>query len=184
MSELIAAVKRGDADAVGALSGSDAELEQRDEHDWTALCWAAGSGDLELVELLLAAGADPLAAAHGLRLPYDIALAAGHVDAARRLRAAEEERDPAAARRRERAYCKAYELAALRRFPGWSEPAEHEPLAEDTVVFVHQDLTVTRSMWHGEDVLFADDSAAWREFCRDTLAFRVPDDLELVPASS
>lgn len=183
MSDLIEAVRRSDTASVRALVAGGVSLDERDEHDWTALCWAAGSGDLAMVELLLEGGSDPLAAAHGLRTPYDIALAAGHVDAARRLRTAEAAADPeAAARRAVRPYCKAYELAALRRFPRWRERDDGpEPLSDDSVVFIHQDLSVTRSMWHGEDVLFDSDEEDWRAFCRDELGFRVPDDLELVP---
>ena len=187
MSELIDAVQRRDAEAVRALLATGAPLEERDEHDWTALAWAAGTGDTALIETLLDAGADPLAAAHGLRTPYDIALAAGHVDAARRLRGAEDAADPDAAARRAaaRPYCRAYELGELRRFPQWHEAAPEreglEPLTDEDVVFVHEDLSVTRSMWHGEDVIFDKGGEEWDAFCRDTLGFRVPDDLELVP---
>jgi hypothetical protein len=184
VSALLEAVRRGDHRAVAALVAAGARLDDRDEHDWTPLCWAAGAGDVAIVETLLDAGADPLAAAHGLRTPYDIALAAGRVDAARRLRTAELAADPeAAARRATRPYCKAYELSALRRFSAWHEPDDgSDPLTDESVVFVHQDLSVTRSMWHGEDVLFASEDHAWHAFCSDELEFRVPDDLELIPA--
>ena len=44
-------------------------------------------------------------------------------------------------------------------------------------MYVHQDLTVTRSMWHGEDVLLNEVTPAWRAFCETTLRFEIPEDV-------
>jgi len=41
-------------------------------------------------------------------------------------------------------------------------------------VFLHQDLTVTSSMWHNEDVVFDNVTPEWQEFCHTVLNFRVP----------
>lgn len=42
---------------------------------------------------------------------------------------------------------------------------------------------MTRSAWHGEQVLLAGDDPAWREFCTGTLGFAVPDELDLIPGT-
>jgi ankyrin repeat protein len=179
---LIRAVRTGDADAVEKALGTGARLDVRDDDDWTALDWAAGTGEPAVVSLLLARGADPNSAGHDQRTPYQIALAAGHVEAARLLREAEERVDPTARDRRTwRPYSRAYQLSQLRRFSGWREPPTGQALSDDEVVFVHDDLTVTAAMWPGEDVVFDDISDAWSLFCMRTLGFRVPDDLDLVP---
>ena len=76
-------------------------------------------------------------------------------------------------------YCKACYLRDLRKFAEWKEervnwtPAEGEaadtPLADDEVVFVHQDYSVTRSMWHDENIIFRGQGAAWQSFAREIL---------------
>src|SRR6266850_1878867 len=50
-------------------------------------------------------------------------------------------------------------------------------LADADIVYVHQDFTVTRSMWHGEDVLLNEVTPAWRAFCETTLGFEIPEDV-------
>lgn len=194
MSELIEAVIAADRERIRELLASGTAVDAADEHGWTALSWAAGRGDAEAVALLLAGGSDVFHRGRDDRTPYLIALAAGRRNAARLLREAELRSDP---QRRglypARPYCRAYPLAELRRFPGWQElpaPAAGDSLqAEDDaappveeVVFVHQDLTVTRSAWHGEQVLFVSSAPDWQEFCATTLGFHVPDDLDLLPA--
>jgi hypothetical protein len=128
-----------------------------------------------------------------------IALAAVRVEAARRLR---EAKDKAAGTTNQRQplsqYCQAFYLKHLRQFSGWSE-VQRQPqvqaatddaeapdvydLADDDVVFLHQDLSVTRSLWHNEQVLFDQRTPAWEEFCTTVLQFRVPDDFDLLPST-
>jgi ankyrin repeat protein len=50
------------AEIVWLLIASDAPVEARQQHGWTALHAAIGSGDVESVKALIAAGADPSAA--------------------------------------------------------------------------------------------------------------------------
>jgi hypothetical protein len=189
--QLIEAVQSGDLAAVEAQLGAGASPDQRDEQGWTPLSWAAGKGDVALVRALLDAGADVFATGRDLRTPYMIALAAGHAEAVKVLRAAEDEAQPERARP-ERLYCKAYPLGSLRQFPALAERLDAgaasgdgqaaggaKPDDED-VLFVHQDYSVTKSMWHGEEVVFAGDAPQWREFCETTLGFKVPDDLDLI----
>ena len=149
----------------------------RDSAGWSALDHASGRGDVAEIDRLLAGGADPLDAGPDGRTAYDIALAAGHLAAATALRAAEPSGPGTAPDHTWRPYCRAYRAVELAGFPGW--PGEPSGPDADEVVYVHDDLTVTRSGWHGEDVVFASASPEWAEFCRDTLRFVVPDDLSL-----
>jgi hypothetical protein len=159
----------------------------RDEDGWTVLDWAAGRGDLPEVQRLLEAGADPGAATPDGRTPQEIALAAGHLGVARLLRAAEQAAGHEPAGHGWRPYCRAYLLGDLRRFQGWQEPqaGPGQELADDTVVFLHDDFTVTRAAWPAGDVLFAGDSdgdsGRWAAYCRSALDFAVPDDFDLAP---
>lgn len=197
--QLIEAVKSGDIAGVEAQLGAGANPDQQDEQGWTSLCWAAGKGDVALVRALLDAGADVFNTGRDLRTPYMIALAAGHAEAVKMLRAAEDEAQPERARP-ERLYCKAYTLSSLRQFPALAEKIDSSAAsgdgdgqaasgakpADEDVLFIHQDYTVTKSMWHGEDVVFDGDAPQWREFCEATLGFKVPDDIDLIapPASA
>jgi hypothetical protein len=79
-----------------------------------------------------------------------------------------------------RQYCKAYHLADLRRFPGFREavPPGGGPLADDTIVYVWDDLTVVASpVVPEEGVLWDAVSGDWEQFCRETLQFEIPEDL-------
>ena len=161
----------------------DSESVSRDADGWTALDRAAGRGDAEAVRALLDAGADPLDSASDGRTPYLIALAAGQLQAARLLRAAEDAADPANVRDRTwRPYCRAYRLAELRAFSAWPQEAG----ADEALVYLHDDLTVTEDVWPGEGVLFGADlvSPEWERFCAEQLGFAVPDDFDLVASGS
>jgi uncharacterized protein len=174
--ELIEAIKSGNRAAVAEVIQSGVDLQQQDKQGWTALNWAAGSGHLEIVELLLEHGADPLAVGRDLRTPQMIALAAGHADVVRRLREAEAK--AGATEASDRKYCTAYHLGDLRRYAEWT--SESEDLKDEDVVFLHQDYTVTKSMWAGEDVVFNNVTDQWRHFCNSELRFAVPDSLDLI----
>lgn len=88
-------------------------------------------------------------------------------------------------------YCKAYLARDLRRFPGWSpdlsrlragtgrvdgrEGAEvRTELADDDILYLQENFTVTDGILLDQDVVFAEVSDAWIAFCTDTLQFRVP----------
>lgn len=187
--ELIASVRSEDVQSVRSLLAEGANTEASDEHGWTALCWAAGKGDVAAIELLLESGANPFAMGKDRRTPYQIAVAASRINAARRLAEAETAsgREDAIARSSAQAarrpYCRAYTLGELRQFSGWAQKrAERD--ADDTVVFLHRDLSVTRTIWPHEAVLFDGASAEWEHFCTKRLAFQPPDDFEWCLASS
>lgn len=78
-----------------------------------------------------------------------------------------------------RKYCKAYRLHDFRQFPGWQENAQQEDdvLTDDTICYLWDDLTVVRSPIRQNDVLFASDAPEWKDFCAQTLAFLLPEDL-------
>lgn len=186
-SDLIEAVKAGEHATAKTLIESGADVNQQDERGWTPLNFAAGRGDLPMAKLLVDKGADPFKAGHDNRTPYMVALAAGNVEMVKFLRAVEDETgmERAASFRPARKYCKAYHLKDLREFPYWSEQrsaseTKEANLADDKVVFIHQDLTVTDSIWHNENVIFDQVSESWRDFCATALGFRVPTDLDLV----
>ena len=199
-TQLIEAVKSENTTLIGELLDSGSDINQQDEHGWTALNWASGKGNLDVVKLLVARGASVFKVGRDLRTPYLIALAAGHADVVRFLRQTEDQADGEKPQRPERKYCKAYHLGDLRRWPEWSEsrinwtettegapdqvPGNDVGFTDDSIVFVHQDYTVTKSMWHNENVIFNQVKPEWMEFCSGELSFRVPDDLDLIVARS
>lgn len=198
--QLLEAAKAGSLDGVNAALEAGADVNQTDEQGWTPLNWAAGKGSLEIVRLLVERGADVFKVGRDLRTPYMIALAAGHADVVRFLREAEDAVQGEKPARPERQYCKVYHLRELRQFPGWSEnrikmtgengsgaeagngngAGDGAALTDDDVAFLHQDFTVTRSMWRGEDVIFNQVTPEWQRFCTEILGFKVPDDLDLI----
>jgi hypothetical protein len=190
---LIEAVKSGGPEVVKALLKGGAEVNQRDEQGWTPLNFAAGKGDLTLVKILVENGADIFKTGRDLRTPYDIALAAGRVEVVEYLRNIEDQYPGENPARPKPLYCKAYHLCDLRAYPAWAESRivwkesmeqrhgdNDEPLVAKQVVFIHQNFTVTESMYHNEKIIFNRVDAAWREFCADSLRFKVPDDMDLI----
>ena len=195
--KLIEAVKAGNAYAVTELIDSGVDVNQQDEHGWTPLNWAAGKGDTSILRSLLDRGADPSKVGRDERTPYMIALAAGQAEAARLLREAEAKSGAIEKNHADRPYCKAVVLKQARQYPAWAESrinwkqsqdeetaeGSSDTLSEDDVVFIHRDLTVTQSMWPGENVIFSQVTPDWEKYCRDALKFNPPDDLDLLALS-
>jgi len=174
---LIAAVRSGDSTAaVQTLLSNLSNIDQADDYGWTALQWAAGRGDTAMVELLLNAGANVAHTGRDHRTAYQIALAAAHLDVALLLQHAEQK---IGVKTLTPPYCKAYAIVALQAFPDWSESTAVE---DEDIVYLHQDLSVTRCIWQDEDVVFRSSSPAWQQFCTEDLAFSVPTDLSLAAA--
>lgn len=195
-TELIEAIKSGNSEAINELIESGADVRQQDKQGWTPLNWAAGKGHLEIVDLLLQHGADPFAVGRDLRTPQMIALAAGHAEVVKRLRQAEAESKGGEVELSDRKYCTAYHLGELRRYSAWTENMlepkkensetpvdqanESQGLADQEIVFLHQDYKVTKSIWADEDVIFDNVTDRWKDFCTSELKFVVPDSLDLI----
>lgn len=192
-TKVIEAAKNGDRETLEKLLDEGADVNEQDEHGWTPLNWAAGAGDVETVQLLLDKGADVTKTGRDNRTPLMIAKAADRKDVAKILTEKEKElgvwEDP----RETQPYCKAYYLKDLRQYDSWSdiateptveveeaeegEEAETREAQDDDIVYVHQDFTVTESMWHGEDVIVGEVTPEWKEFCQSKLEFAIPEDL-------
>lgn len=77
-SALLAAAKRGDHEAIGALIAQGADVAAAQPDGTTALHWAAHRGDLRSVQALLDAGADAAAASRYGIAPLWLAAEDGH----------------------------------------------------------------------------------------------------------
>lgn len=189
---LIDAVRGGEVNTVKELIDGGADVNQPGEQGWTPLNWAAGKGNLDLVTLLVEKGADVFKVGRDQRTPQMIALAAGRADVVRFLRDAEDRFEGEKPARQQRKYCKAYHVKDFRQFAGWSESRinwkksadEAEEFGDNDVVFLHEDYTVTLSIWSNENVIFNNVTPEWQDFCNTSLGFKVPDDLDLIVAAN
>jgi hypothetical protein len=80
-------------------------------------------------------------------------------------------------------YCKAYTLSQLRQFAGWSEnpqslettggdeTPENKNLSNDDLVYLQENYVVTEDIFIDEDVIFANVTPEWQDFCRGVLMF-------------
>lgn len=193
---LIEAVKAGAYAEMEELIKNGADVNQQDEQGWTLLSFAAGKGDLPMVRLLIDNGADVFKVGRDRRTPYMIALAAGRKAVVTYLREIESTYPGEKPSRQLSKYCKAHPLGKLREYSGWSESRinwkvagekigedRQRQLTDEKIVFIHQDFTVTESIWHDENVIFNQVTPAWEEFCADSLKFKIPDDLDLITPS-
>ena len=66
-------------------------------------------------------------------------------------------------------YCKAYTLSQLRQFAGWSE--NPQSLSDDDLLYLQENHVVTKDIFIDEDVIFANVTPEWQDFCRGVLMF-------------
>lgn len=87
-------------------------------------------------------------------------------------------------------YCKAYSLAKLREFDGWRENAQNvrkekrevngqevetqRELTDADYLYVQENFMVTDDIFIDENIIFADVTPEWMDFCRNRLKFEVP----------
>lgn len=178
-SKLIETVKVGDAKDIENLIAEGQDIEQTDDYGWTALNWAAGKGDVRIIQKLLEIALNIANTGKDKRTAYKIALAAAHVECAEILQNAEKKAGLEIESKKQ-PYCKAYPVVAFRTFPNWIEG--QTDIEKDAVVFLHQDLTVTTTVWHGKNIVFAQLSPEWERFCREELVFFVPTELNVAAA--
>jgi hypothetical protein len=75
-------------------------------------------------------------------------------------------------------YYRAYLLADLRRFPGWTEPDDHASLTDDSVVYLRDDHAVVRNPLEADQGVIWDTlTPQWLDYCQTTLRFEVPPEL-------
>jgi hypothetical protein len=191
--KVIAAVKDDDIEATRKLLEQGENVNQQDEEGWTPLNWAAGKGHVEMASLLLQNGADVTLTGRDNRTPLMIAKAAGHGQVVDALKEAEKTRGVRKDGRQMRPYCKAYYLRDVQNFEKWSESnitweagrslssntsaADGPRVSPNEVVYLHPDFTVTKSIWHDEDIVFKDVTPEWVKFCEGELKFSIPEDL-------
>lgn len=180
--KVIAAAQQGDVHALQALAAGGADVNERDEQGWTALHWSAGKGDVATVSLLLEHQADVTLTGRDNRTPLMVARAAGQPDAVSILTAAEKARGVWKDPRVSKPYCKAYYGRDLARYPQWPKASgqgngAEQAVESDSILYVHQDLTVTKSVWPGENVVFKTVTPEWIQFCESELKFEIPADL-------
>ena len=86
-------------------------------------------------------------------------------------------------------YCKAYPIMNLREFAGWAEntanarPADDDADAKDVsrtitdndFLYLQENYFVTDGIFIDENIIFDSVTPEWIDFCRNTLAFEVPD---------
>lgn len=87
-------------------------------------------------------------------------------------------------------YCKAYPVASLREFPGWSEKTENlrkerkvvegkeveveRLLSDQDFLYLQENYVVTDGIFMDDHVIFDDVTPEWIDFCQNTLKFEVP----------
>lgn len=182
-------VRSGDVATLDQVLKANPGLVHAKEQGRAPLHWAAGAGNLGIVTRLVAAGANIFERCEDERTPYQIALAAKRRDVAAYLQDLEVARDPAAAESsslqwKRRLYCRAYRLGDLRKYSRWTEKEnssnERSSKPYDTIVYLHQDFSVTETAVPNSHAIFASADDDWQQFCLRTLAFRAPTDLETI----
>jgi hypothetical protein len=79
-------------------------------------------------------------------------------------------------------YCKAYMLPDFRKFSGWTEISENarrvedspRPLTDTDFLYLQANFVVTDGIFIDKNVIFANVTPEWIEFCENVLKFKVP----------
>lgn len=87
-------------------------------------------------------------------------------------------------------YCKAYPIQQFRAYPSWTENSDNlrqekregdgqevvvkRELTEDDYLYLQENYVVTDGIFIDENIIFADVTPEWVEYCKGTLKFEVP----------
>src|SRR5215467_7200741 len=87
-------------------------------------------------------------------------------------------------------YCKAYPIATLREFSGWSENKQNvrkdkqqvdgkegvsqRELTDDDFLYLQENFVVTDDIFIDENIIFDQVTPEWIDFCKNTLKFEIP----------
>jgi hypothetical protein len=87
-------------------------------------------------------------------------------------------------------YCKAYPIARLREYSGWSENKQNvridkqqidgkevgtqRELTDADFLYLQENFVVTDDIFINENIIFDQVTPEWIDFCRDTLKFEIP----------
>lgn len=79
-------------------------------------------------------------------------------------------------------YCKAYMIPRFREFSGWTESSENarkengspRQLTDDDFLYLQENFVVTDGIFLDENVIFANVTPEWINFCKNELQFEVP----------
>jgi len=69
-------------------------------------------------------------------------------------------------------YCKAYLVKQLREYSQWQE--NNSELTDEDVLYLQENYVVTNGIFIDENIIFADVTPEWQEFCHQVLNFQVP----------
>lgn len=178
-NNLIPAAQRGDIEALKTLIEAGENVNEQDAQGWTPLHWSAGKGDVNCVAFLLEHGADVTLTGRDNRTPLMVARAAARNEVVGLLTAAEKAKGVWKDPRSSKPYCKAYYCTDFARYPQWASlhDAAGQSLEAESIVYLHQDFTVTRSVWPGENVIVKTVTPEWVRFCESELNFTIPADI-------
>lgn len=79
-------------------------------------------------------------------------------------------------------YCKAYMIPSFRAFSDWTENSENarkendapRQLTEADFLYLHDNFIVTDGIFIDENVIFANVTPEWIDYCKNVLKFEVP----------
>jgi hypothetical protein len=87
-------------------------------------------------------------------------------------------------------YCKAYLIKDLAQYPRWNPDfaslkqkedglENRTTLADDDCLFLQESLVVTDGIFVDQNIIFRDETPAWRAYCEQVLKFAVPEDIPM-----
>jgi hypothetical protein len=80
-------------------------------------------------------------------------------------------------------YCKAYPTKRFQEFKNWPNTVSPAEKVEESYLFLQENLTVTDGIFLDEKVVFADITPEWEQFCRETLQFSIPPEIQEAAAA-